>query len=96
MTYNKPITRRIDCNADEFHNELIFSAISGFIHPDLSNFAALEPVLLEIVNSISMTSSTEVKTLIMEKHEYVGGQEVVKSCKFILLRYLTNVHYPVA
>ncbi|CCD34847.1 hypothetical protein BofuT4_P098230.1 [Botrytis cinerea T4] len=49
ITYNKPITRKIECEANEFHKQLIWSAITGFVQQDASNIAGLEPVLLEII-----------------------------------------------
>ena len=74
--------RHIECKSSDFHARLIQEAITGFVSPDPVMLRSLVPVLMAIVNSLDTSgNSEEVRSLIMEKYEYVSENGSFKACK---------------
>lgn len=87
MNVDQNQSQTIECRVEDFHKELISAVLAGFVAIP-AVIEPLEQILQSLTRTISQTSSSsQNKTIVLERYEYMSLTNEIRSCKHRAPRY---------
>ena len=81
MNSDQNLSRVVEREVKEFHTQLIEAVLSGFVGISATIVVALEGILQSLAKTVSeSSSSSDNKTVVCERYEYIPQADVIRSC----------------